>query len=106
MRNLLAVRHCSLLLAASAALMSVLTPALLTVSAHADATPAAALIDRITGSEPLPNGVRLRSDRAVIEVTALRDDVIRVRVGRHGTLPEDASWAVLPSSRREQQNHP
>jgi len=34
-----------------------------------------------------------------MQVTALRDDVIRVRVGRHGRLPEDASWAVLPSAR-------
>ena len=32
-------------------------------------------------------------------ITALRDDVVRVRVGPAGTLPEDASWAVLPASR-------
>ncbi len=38
------------------------------------------------------NGVRL-------EITALRDDVIRVRAGR-GALPEDASWAVLPFARQ------
>lgn len=34
-----------------------------------------------------------------MRVTALRDEVIRVRVGPAGQLPEDASWAVLPSSR-------
>ena len=32
-------------------------------------------------------------------ITALRDDVLRVRVGAAGQLPEDASWAVLASSR-------
>ena len=34
-----------------------------------------------------------------MQITALRDDVVRVRVGPAGQLPEDASWAVLPSSR-------
>ena len=35
----------------------------------------------------------------VLRVTALRDDVLRVRIGRDGSLPEDASWAVLPEAR-------
>ena len=34
-----------------------------------------------------------------MQVTALRDDVLRVRVGPAGQLPEDASWAVLAASR-------
>ena len=34
-----------------------------------------------------------------MQITALRDDVLRVRVGAAGQLPEDASWAVLPSAR-------
>ena len=34
-----------------------------------------------------------------MQITALRDDVLRVRVGPAGALPEDASWAVLPASR-------
>ena len=36
-----------------------------------------------------------------MQITALRDDVLRVRVGPAGQLPEDASWAVLASSRTE-----
>ena len=28
-----------------------------------------------------------------------RDDEVLVRIGATGTLPEDASWAVLPDSR-------
>ena len=33
------------------------------------------------------------------QITALRDDVLRVRIVRSGGLPEDASWAVLPDAR-------
>jgi len=56
-------------------------------------------LDRVTASRPTPNGIEIRSGTAVIEITALRDDVLRVRVGAEGQLPEDASWAVLPSAR-------
>ena len=34
-----------------------------------------------------------------LQVTALRDDVLRVRVWRGAKVPEDASWAVLPAAR-------
>lgn len=34
-----------------------------------------------------------------MRVVALRDDVLRVRIGRSRALPEDASWAVLPEAR-------
>lgn len=44
----------------------------------------------------LPNGVALTTASGRLEVTALRDDVIRVRFGRDGRMPEDASWAVVP----------
>ena len=35
-----------------------------------------------------------------MQITALRDDVLRVRVGPAGQLPEDASWAVLAEARQ------
>ena len=56
-------------------------------------------LGRVTSSKALPNGITLHSGRSVMEITALREDVLRVRVGPAGTLPEDASWAVLPASR-------
>ncbi len=56
-------------------------------------------LDRVTGSRAIPNGIELRSGAAVMQISALRDDVLRVRVGPAGQLPEDASWAVLPDSR-------
>lgn len=56
-------------------------------------------LDRVTAVQALPNGVQIRSGAAVMQVTALRDDLLRVRVGANGVLPEDASWAVLEKSR-------
>ena len=56
-------------------------------------------LDRVTSSRATPNGIEIRSGAAVMQITALRDDVLRVRVGPAGQLPEDASWAVLAASR-------
>jgi alpha-glucosidase len=56
-------------------------------------------LDRVTASRATANGIELRSGAAIVQISALRDDVVRVRVGPAGQLPEDASWAVLPASR-------
>ncbi|HKF49791.1 MAG TPA: TIM-barrel domain-containing protein [Terracidiphilus sp.] len=56
-------------------------------------------LDRVTASRPIPNGIEFHSGPALVQITALRDDVLRVRVGPAGQLPEDASWAVLAASR-------
>src|SRR3984885_1305147 len=58
-----------------------------------------ASLDRVTRSKALPNGLEIRDGEARVQITALRDDVLRVRVSRSQTLPEDASWAVLASAR-------
>jgi alpha-glucosidase len=71
----------------------------MTVDAVAQQKAAFVRLDRVTGSRALANGIEIRSGAAVMQITALRDDVVRVRVGPAGQLPEDASWAVLPSSR-------
>ena len=47
----------------------------------------------------IPGGVEQSSGDVSIRVTALRDDVVRVRMWRGRESPEDASWAVLPSAR-------
>lgn len=46
----------------------------------------------------LSNGIRVQSAGQLIEITALREDVLRVRVWSNGQEPESASWAVLPTS--------
>jgi len=50
-------------------------------------------------SKSLPNGIDVRSGQVVLRVTAIRDDVLRVRLGTKGQLPEDASWAVSQDAR-------
>src|SRR5580700_1929944 len=61
-------------------------------------------LNTFSGERTLPNGIEVYSGKAMVQVVALRDDVIRVRIARDGVLPEDASWAVLPSARGQRVN--
>ncbi len=56
-------------------------------------------LDRVTVSKAIPHGAEIRCGKALMQITALRDDVLRVRVSADEQLPEDASWAVLASAR-------
>ena len=72
-----------------------------TLIALALSLPVAAQAPPQTSSQKLgslPAGVRAVSGDEVMEVTALRDDVLRVRVWKSGHEPENASWAVLPEA--------
>jgi alpha-glucosidase len=51
---------------------------------------------QITAAE---SGLTAVANGVTLEVTALRDDVLRVRMWRGDAVPEDASWAVLTPSR-------
>ncbi len=48
---------------------------------------------------PTEHGLTASSSGSTLEITALRDDVLRVRYSRTHLLPEDASWAVLSFAR-------
>ena len=48
---------------------------------------------------PLSNGVTATSADTTLQVTALLDNILRVRMWKGAAEPEDASWAVLPSAR-------
>ena len=50
---------------------------------------------------PLKNGAELSNGSETIRVTALTDTILRVRIGRGGAFPEDASWAVSAETRRK-----
>jgi alpha-glucosidase len=54
---------------------------------------------RATRFTALPNGIEVRAAGVREQITALRDNLLRVRIVRSGALPEDASWAVLPAAR-------
>src|SRR6266481_3565364 len=56
-------------------------------------------LEAVTSFQPLRDGIELRADSATLRITALRDDIVRVRISASGALPEDASWAVLPETR-------
>jgi alpha-glucosidase len=55
--------------------------------------------DHVTSVSPLADGMEVHDGTETIRITALRDDVIRIRASRTTALPEDASWAVLPAAR-------
>lgn len=59
------------------------------------------ILQTVSSSTPLRNGIEIRSGDAIMQITALREDVLRIRVGPQGHLPEDASWAVLSGARSE-----
>jgi len=63
--------------------------------------PALLVLDTFSGDKILPSGIEVYSRKAIIQVLALRDDVVRVRIARDGVLPEDSSWAVLPAARQQ-----
>ena len=63
----------------------------------ASVTPLA--FDQVTSASALPNGMEVHDGLLTLRITALRDGVLRLRASRTGTLPEDASWAVLPEAR-------
>ena len=56
-------------------------------------------LESVSGSQPLRDGIAIQAGPATLRITALRDDILRVRVAPGSTLPEDASWAVLPGPR-------
>jgi alpha-glucosidase len=55
-----------------------------------------------TAFSRIPGGIILRDGSAAEEITAVRDDVIRVRSAPQGRMPENASWAVLPAALHSQ----
>ncbi len=52
-------------------------------------------LNHLTSFSALPNGIDLRDGDARMQIVALREEVVRIRVSRSKELPEDASWAVL-----------
>ena len=59
-------------------------------------TPSSGAVETITART---DGIDVRRGGVVMRVTALTDSILRVRIARDGTMPEDASWAVLPAMR-------
>ena len=60
------------------------------------------VLDHATSFTALTDGVAVADGSAREEITAVRDDVIRVRITHSGAMPENASWAVLPDALHSQ----
>ena len=56
-------------------------------------------MEAVTSSQPRRDGIDVKAGPASLRITALRDDIIRVRIALGSKFPEDASWAVLPGPR-------
>ncbi len=56
-------------------------------------------LESVTSAQPLRDGIVIKAGQATLHITALRDDILRVRIAPGNTLPEDASCAVLPGPR-------
>ncbi len=69
----------------------------LSTTAWAQAKPESAVSN--SSVPDLSNGVETENGSLHERITALRDDVLRIRIWRGDTPPEDASWAVLPEAR-------
>jgi alpha-glucosidase len=72
-----------------------------TVLASALATATVPAVPAVAGERrvALAHGVEVRHGGMLMRVDAVTDAVLRVRIGRDGRLPEDASWAVDAATR-------
>ena len=61
-------------------------------------------LEAVTSFQPLRDGIEITAGPATLRITALRDDILRVRVAPGGALPEDSSWAVLSGPRGKSVN--
>ena len=61
-------------------------------------------LEAVTSFQRLRDGVEIKAGSASLRVTALRDDILRVRIAPGGAFPEDSSWAVLSGPRGKSVN--
>jgi alpha-glucosidase len=67
----------------------------LAIALHAPAS----LAQAPTQAGASADGLEITRDARTLRVEALTDSILRVRIGRDGKFPEDASWAVPPAMR-------
>lgn len=89
------MRHCRTLFLSFFIASLILCSVAAQVRAQSGPAPAASRVE----ASPLPNGILVRSGELHQQITALREDVLRVRAWRGDAAPEDASWEVLARAR-------
>jgi alpha-glucosidase len=89
-----------LCLIASAASFSLAAIAWAAEAPAKDDMPAHVALDRVTSARATPSGIEIHSGPAILTVTALKEDLLRVRISATSTLPPDESWAVSAEDRK------
>jgi alpha-glucosidase len=82
-----------------AALLTAICTSSSLLGAQTPAADSVLVLNHVTAFSPLPSGIAIEDGISREEITALRDNIIRIRIGPNGVMPEDASWAVLRESR-------
>src|SRR5579875_1840516 len=67
-------------------------------ASHSPAQTTTCGIGSVQHVDTLSNGLRIHTTRGIEEITALKPDVLRIRISPTSALPEDASWAVVPEA--------
>lgn len=88
----------------SVAAVLCLAPCSSVLRAQAPAEDDVLVLDHPTSFSALADGIAIEDGSAREEITAVRDDVIRVRISPTSTMPENSSWAVLPGPLHSQIN--
>lgn len=85
-------------------LIALMAIAVSTVGLAQTATPASqtrVVLDKVTSADPQRDGITVHAGTGTLRITALRDDILRVRIAAGDEFHEDASWAVLPETRNK-----
>ncbi len=62
---------------------------------------ASVTLEAVTSSQAQRDGIDVQAGSASLRITALRDDIVRVRIAPGSMFPEDSSWAVLPEAAQQ-----
>src|SRR3954453_22651035 len=57
------------------------------------------VLEKVTSADAQRDGITVHAGAATLRITALRGDILRVRIAAGSEFPEDASWAVLWEAR-------
>lgn len=64
-------------------------------SPHSSST---VILEHVDGAREEPDGIEITSGPALLRVSALTDDILRIQVSASGSIPRHDSWAVVPEA--------
>jgi alpha-glucosidase len=85
-------------------LFAIIVAVLGSASARAVSSEGGIAVEAVTSFQHQRDGVEIKTASTSLRITALRDDILRVRIAPGGAFPEDSSWAVLSGPRGKSVN--